>query len=62
MIETKFLDNLPHITIAQSADNNPLKRNATVEDIVPIIQFLLSEKADYITGQNIVVSGGSVIG
>ena len=61
MVETKFLENVPHFVIEQNAENNPLKRNAEVGDVIPTIIFLLSEKADYITGQNIVVSGGSVI-
>lgn len=61
MIETKFLNDISQIIIAQSAENNPLKRNATVKDIIPVFEFLLSDEANYITGQNIVVSGGSVI-
>lgn len=61
MIETKFLEDTPRLVIEQSAIENPMKRNACVCDIVPLISFLLSEEADYITGQNIVISGGSVI-
>lgn len=61
MIETKFLNNLPHMIIEKSADDNPLKRNADVMDIIPVIEFLLSDETAYITGQNIVISGGSVI-
>jgi NAD(P)-dependent dehydrogenase (short-subunit alcohol dehydrogenase family) len=36
----------------------PLKRMGTPEDIAPVVAFLLSEEAAYITGQNIVVDGG----
>ena len=61
MIETKFLSDVPHLIVEQSADSNPMKRNAVVDDIVPLIKFLLSDEANYITGQNMVVSGGSVI-
>jgi len=61
MIETKFLDGISHLTVEQTAAASPLKRNATVEDILPSIEFLLSDKSDYMTGQNIVVAGGSAI-
>lgn len=61
MIETKFLRNIPHLVVEQNSANHPLKRNATVEDIIPVIDFLLSDQSGFITGQNLLVSGGSVI-
>ncbi|MCL2591834.1 MAG: SDR family oxidoreductase [Defluviitaleaceae bacterium] len=61
MVETKFLNNLPRIIIEKSRENSPLKRNANVQDIVPVIKFLLSEESSFITGQNIVVSGGNKV-
>ena len=36
----------------------PMKRMGTPEDIAPTVSFLLSEKAKYITGQNIAIDGG----
>jgi len=36
----------------------PLKRMGTPQDIAPTVSFLLSEKAKYITGQNIAIDGG----
>jgi 3-oxoacyl-[acyl-carrier protein] reductase len=62
MIETKFLNDVPQLIIEQSAHRNPQKRNAVVDDIVPVIKFLLSDESGYITGENIIISGGSVIG
>jgi 3-oxoacyl-[acyl-carrier protein] reductase len=61
MIETKFVSDVPRMIIEQSAQDNPLKRNAIVDDVVPAIEFLLLDDAGYITGQNTVISGGSVI-
>ena len=36
----------------------PMNRMGTPEDIAPTVSFLLSEKAKYITGQNIAIDGG----
>lgn len=61
MTETKFLQGMPDLLVEQNAESHPLKRNAAVEDIIPVIEFLLSEQNTFITGQNLLVSGGSVI-
>ena len=58
LTETVFLKNIPELAIEMSAEKNPMKRNAQVKDVVGMISFLLSEKADFITGQNILISGG----
>lgn len=58
LTETAFLQNIPALSIEMSAEKNPMKRNAQVQDIVPMIQFLLSEEANFINGQNILISGG----
>lgn len=60
MIETKFLNNINEKLVELNAYNNPLKRNANVQDITPIIKMLLSEESDYINGINIPITGGSV--
>lgn len=61
MIETKFLRDMPHLVVEQNSASHPLKRNATVEDVIPAIEFLLSDQSSFITGQNLLVSGGNVI-
>ena len=60
MVETKFLDNINEKFIELSAYNHPLKRNAIVEDITPIIKILISNESNYINGVNIPITGGSV--
>jgi len=44
--------------LARVARRTPLGRLGTVADIVPVVRFLLSEEARFITGQVIVVDGG----
>lgn len=58
MTQTKFLQDIPKFITEQTAASHPLKRLAQVDDVVPMIQFLLSDDAGYITGQNILISGG----
>lgn len=58
MMETKFLSNLPDLVKEQSAKNNPLGRNILVDEVVPTIEYLLSDASDVVTGQNIGVTGG----
>lgn len=61
MIETKFLSQTSHLIVEAAASQHPMKRNATVEDVVPAMVFLLSEEARFITGVNLPVTGGSTI-
>lgn len=60
MCDTKFLINTNEKLIELNAYNHPLKRNAHVEDIIPIIKMLLSNESNYINGINIPITGGSV--
>ena len=46
------------IFIKNYVNNVPSKRMANVSDIVEPLFFLLSDKANYINGQNIIIDGG----
>ena len=59
MIDTKFLDNINEKFVELHAYNHPLKRNAHVDDITPMIKMLISKESDYINGVNIPITGGS---
>ena len=59
MMETKFLADTSDLVVQMSAEANPMKRNARVEDVVPAMAFLLSEEAGFITGVTLPVTGGS---
>lgn len=58
MIETSFLSNINEKVIEGTALGNPMKRNAEVRDIVPLMIYFLSDDAKYVTGVNIPVTGG----
>ena len=61
MVETPLLDDIPPKLIEITAYNNPLKRNATSDDIASAISFLASDRSDFINGANIVINGGGVL-
>ena len=58
MTHTQMLAEIPDKTKLVTKMNTPLKRLAEPEDIANMIDFLLSEKANHITGETLRVSGG----
>lgn len=58
MMETKFLSELPELIIEQNRMNSPLGRNINIEEILPVMKYMLSDMGASMTGQNIVISGG----
>ena len=58
MMETKFLNSIPTLVAEKNAMDNPRKSNLHTKDIIPFIDFLLSDEAGFLTGQNIAVTGG----
>ncbi len=61
MIETHFLADTPDLIVEMAAKNNPMGRNARIDDVIPAMAFLLSDEASYITGVNLPITGGSLI-
>ncbi len=53
-----IFDNQNETFVKQYEYKVPMKRMGLPEDIAPVVSFLLSEEAKYITGQNIAVDGG----
>lgn len=53
-----IFDNQPEQFVANYENIVPMKRMGQPDDIAPSIAFLLSEGANYITGQNIIIDGG----
>ena len=61
MIETKLLSEVDPRIIELAKEGSIEKRNATVDDIVPSICFLLSEDSNYLNGVNLNVTNGNII-
>ena len=58
LIETKMNNNLSKETIQEIVDNTPIGRIGKPKDVANLVEFLISEKAKFITGQIISVDGG----
>lgn len=61
VIKTDMLDALPPEVLPQLAEETPLRRLGTPEDIAHAAAFLASKKADFITGQVLTVDGGFIL-
>ena len=59
MIETQFVEDIGDVAVRMSAAANPKGRNATPDDVVGAIEFLLSSDARYINGIDIPITAGA---
>lgn len=60
-IQTVMTEEMPEDAKANIAEQIPLRRLGTPEDVANVVLFLCSESASYITGQVIAVDGGMVM-
>ena len=60
-IETDILSDMTEEQIAEINSSVPLGRIGSVDDVTGCVEFLLSENAQYITGQLIQIDGGLAI-
>lgn len=52
-IETKFISELPELSIENKKNSNATRKLLDVSSIVPTIAYLLNKKSDGLYGQNI---------
>jgi 3-oxoacyl-[acyl-carrier protein] reductase len=57
-LKTELSSTLSETQLSQIANRTPMRRLGTIDDVCPILMFLLSEFAGFITGQTICVDGG----
>lgn len=57
-IETEMSKGLSDEQREMIVRRTPLGRLATIDDVTPVVRFLLSDESRFITGQEIVVDGG----
>lgn len=58
LIDTKMNDNLSKETLKQVIEETPLNRIGKPIDVANLVEYLISEKASFITGQIITIDGG----
>ena len=58
VIKTDMLNCFTEEDLQSLAEETPLGRLGTVQDVADMVEFILSEKASFITGQIITVDGG----
>ena len=61
VIRTDMLDALPPEVLPQLAQETPMGRLGTPEDIAAAVAFLVSDEADFITGQVLTSDGGFIL-
>ena len=61
VIKTDMLDALPPEVLPQLAQETPLGRLGTPEDIAAAVSFLADDRASFITGQVLTCDGGFIL-
>jgi 3-oxoacyl-[acyl-carrier protein] reductase len=60
-LDTEMSSRLAQQQRRQIIGRTPLGRLGTVDDVVPVIRFLLGPGAAFVTGQTIIVDGGATV-
>lgn len=61
MMRTKLLIHIDERMIDMLEEKHPMKRLLTVEEVTKTVDFLLSEQSEFMTGENVNISGGQVM-
>ena len=61
LVDTDLVANIPERIRQMTVSRTPLRRLATVDDVAGVVLFLASRYADFVTGDNVLVTGGDVM-
>ncbi len=61
MVDTDLTSNVPDRIRQMMVSRTPLRRMATVDDVAKAVLFLASPYADFVTGDNLLVTGGDIM-
>jgi len=61
MVDTDLVSNVPEKVRQMTVGRTPLRRLGTVEDVAGAVLFFASPYAEFITGDNMLVTGGEVM-
>lgn len=58
MIKSKFINNMDERLIEMEIDKHPMKRTIEIEEIVDTINYLFESNNKFLTGNNLLLTGG----
>ena len=58
LADTQYYSSDPEIVAQEMVDAVPLRRTGTLDEVASTVLWLLSDEASYISGHNIIISGG----
>jgi|DEB0MinimDraft_12_1074336.scaffolds.fasta_scaffold63816_2 3-oxoacyl-[acyl-carrier protein] reductase len=58
MMKTNFINKIPKKILEINNQKVPFGRSVEINDIIPVLEFLMSDKSSFITGTNIPITGG----
>ena len=61
LVDTDLVSNVPEKIRQMTVGRTPLRRLATAEDVAGAVLFFASPYAEFITGDNMLVTGGEVM-
>ena len=61
LVDTDLVSNIPEKVRQMTVGRTPLRRLATGEDVAGAVLFLASPYAEFVTGDNMLVTGGEVM-
>lgn len=58
LADTQYYSTVPEVVAREMVAAVPLLRTGTLDEVAATVVWLLSDESSYITGQNVIISGG----